>query len=175
MIDVLNTPLRYKPEFQLPLRRYWLEKGISTLADLLTHPRRIATMEELQTRSDIKINFIDYHNINNEITDYLNWRGKKSEYSEPHPRNNAISSFLHMDKKGCSKLYKMIKDCNENVLHNISDVSSNEIVIRLNTFDISISFNLHHSWYKDTPQKILQTIANLWFFVIKKRIVCNIC
>ena len=66
---ILNNPLWFNSEFPFPLRRDWLNKGITIDLDLSTDTRVMLSQEELEFTCQVKINFIDYFNISNEITD----------------------------------------------------------------------------------------------------------
>ena len=106
---ILDTPLWYNQEFQFPHRREWLEIGINVVSDLLSCTRVMLSQEELEAIYNIKVYFIDYFNISKKITDYLYWR-KRASYAEPYPKNSSVNIILNIDKKGCSNLYKKLKD-----------------------------------------------------------------
>ena len=83
---ILNTPLWYSNQLQLPSRRDWLNKGVTTVADLISPFRVMLLIEVLGDTYDININLLDYHNLSQKITSFLAWRDWLVEY-EPLPRN----------------------------------------------------------------------------------------
>ena len=53
---ILNMQIWYNPNFELPLRRDWLEKGIPMIVDLLAPMRTVLPIDDLPTLYSIKIN-----------------------------------------------------------------------------------------------------------------------
>ena len=70
--------------------------------------------------------------------------------------------ILNMVLKGCSKLYKILKDQNDYILVKITDTWSLEIDLNIGSFDLSSSFNLHHSCYNNVYLKyiLFRTLHN---------------
>ena len=117
-VCILNTLLWYNPSFKFPLRREWLLKGITMVSDLLTHTRVVHDREEFETTHNVNINFIDYHHMKVTIKDYLFWK-ETIDFFEPQPKNSALNVLLNMDKKGCAKMYKLLKRPYTHILDNI--------------------------------------------------------
>ena len=89
-----------------------------------------------------------------------------------------------MDKKGCSKLYKLLKGSNSNIIDKIVNSWENKCNIQLASFDISTSFYLHHACYNDTYLKyiLFQTLHKRFFtneklfkMGIRKSPLCSLC
>ena len=68
--------------------------------------------------------------MNRTIADYSFWK-EASELSEPQHKNSAINIILNMDRKGCAKLYKMVKGSNSNILDNIVDTWGEKLELHL--------------------------------------------
>ena len=74
------------------------------------------------------------------ITDYLFWK-ETIDFFEPQPKNSALNVLLNMNKKGCAKMYKLLKGANTHLLDNIVSTWSKNTVRNLCNHDLSTSFN----------------------------------
>ena len=155
------------------------------VSDLLTCTRVVLDREEFEMTYTVNINFIDYHHMKVTITDYLFWK-ETIDFLEPQPKNSALNVLLNMDKKGCAKLYKLLKGSNSHILDNIVSTWNKNTVRNICNHDLSTSFNLHQAHYKDTYLKYIQfrtlhkrfyTIANekLYKMGIKASALCSFC
>ena len=89
-----------------------------------------------------------------------------------------------MDKKGCAKMYKLMKGANTHILDNFVSTWDKNTVRSLTNHDLSISFNLHHGCYKDSYLKYIQfrtlhkrfyTNVKLFKMEIKNSALCSFC
>ena len=141
---ILNTHLRYNNQLRLQLRSDWLNKGVSTVVTYLISPFRVMLpIKELRETYDMNINFFDYYNLSQKITNLLAWRDRLVE-NEPLPRNCGINFLLHIDKKGSSKIYRKMKDSNEHILDNICDSLRENPGPELCNLTLSTSFSPNH-------------------------------
>ena len=178
------SSLWYNPSFKFPLRHEWLIKGITMLSDLLTRTRVVLEREEFEAMYNVKVNFIDYHHIKVTITSYnLFWK-ETIDFFEPHPKNSALNILSNMDKKGCSKMYKLLKGSNTHILDNIVSSWNKNTVRNICNHDLSTLFNLHQATYTDTYLKYIQlrtlhksfyTNVKLYKMGIKTSALCTFC
>ena len=98
---------------------------------------------------------MDYHHIKVTITDYL-FRKETIDFFEPQPKKRALNTLLNMDKKGCAKMYKLLKGSNTHILDNIVSTWNKNTGRNICNHDLSTSFNLHQATYKDTYLKYIQ-------------------
>ena len=57
---IKEAPLWYNPNFRLQIRRDWKESGLMVVSDLLDHGTVPFSLTELNSKFDIKINFLEY-------------------------------------------------------------------------------------------------------------------
>ena len=89
-----------------------------------------------------------------------------------------------MDKKGCAKMYKLLKGSNTHILDKIVSTWNKNTVRNICNHDLSTSFNLHQATYKDTYLKYIQfctlhkrfyTKEKLYKMGIKTSALCTFC
>ena len=72
------TPIWFNPIFSIPIKKDWLKKGISTVADFLGIMNVPLSMEEFKQKFNVKTNFLEYHAIIKKLKNTLN--GENSRY-----------------------------------------------------------------------------------------------
>ena len=77
---IRETPLWFNPNLRLQIRRVWKEKGMMVTSDLLNYLTVPLTLERLQVKFGIKINFLEHCMLVATLKNILN--GKKSQSTE---------------------------------------------------------------------------------------------
>ena len=180
---ILNTPLWLNSNFEIPLKRDWLKRGINSIADFLGIMKVPLTMEEFTCKYGVKTNFLEYSRIVFRIKKFLEWRDIPL-FCETLPRNSTINILVNLDVKGCSRLYSKIKDSNDQVLHNIATKWHDKTNIEIESYSLGRSFAKHHRFYNDTCLKYIQfctlhyrffTNDRLFIMGIKNSNLCGMC
>ena len=180
---ILNTPLWLNSNFEMPIKRDWLKKGINSIADFLGIMKVPLTIEEFTCKYGVKTNFLEYSRIVFKIKKFLEWRDI-ALFCETLPRNSTINILVNLNAKGCSRLYSKIKDSNDQVLDNIATKWHNKTNIELESYSLGHSFAKHHRFYNDTYLKYIQfrtlhyrfyTNDKLFVMGIKDSNVCGMC
>ena len=177
------TPIWFNPVFSIPIKKEWLKKGISTVADFLGIMNVPLSMEEFKQKFNVKTIFLEYHAIIKKIKKHIEWR-ELPLHQEEHPWNSALNVMLNITAKGCSKLYNIVKGSNSHILETASCTWLNKGNLNLESFYLSTSFKYHHLKYQDTYLKYIQFRTlhhrfftnNLLFKIgIKNSNLCGFC
>ena len=68
------TPIWLNSTFAIQIKREWISKGISTIADFLGTMKVPLTMSEFTEKYHVKTNFLEYHSLTSKIKKYIEWR-----------------------------------------------------------------------------------------------------
>ena len=60
---IRETPLWFNPIFRLQLRREWKDNGILVVSDLINYLTTPLSLEEINQKYNIKMNFLEYGKI----------------------------------------------------------------------------------------------------------------
>ena len=140
-------------------------------------------MEEFIDHFGVKTNFLEFNNICNKITKFLEWR-EIPNFSEPLPRNSTVNILLNKSIKGYSKLYTMIRDSDDSIINKLVNKWSDKSKLEIESISISRSFVKHHTVYKDTYLNYIQfrtlhhrfyTNDKLFLMGIKQSKICGMC
>ena len=82
------TPIWLNSTFSLQIKRDWISKGISTIADFLGTMNVPLTMSEFTGKYKVKTNFLEYHSLTSKIKKYIEWRDLPL-HDEEQPVNSA--------------------------------------------------------------------------------------
>ena len=58
--DFLETPIWYNQTFSIQIIKEWREKGIMAILDFIHYVRVPLSLEEINSKSDINMNFLGY-------------------------------------------------------------------------------------------------------------------
>ena len=145
---IREAPIWYSPTFRLQIRRDWKEKGIMIIShciDFLTVP---LSLEELNKNNDIKINFLDYGKITSLIKTHFEWKDIP-DTREPQARNSFLNTILSIDKKGVANLYCSLHQKGNKIVGALSCKWEEKAQLNFSSNEISKSFLLRHTTFKD--------------------------
>ena len=136
---IREPPLWFNPIFRLQLRREWKENGILVVSDFINYLTTPLSLEEINQKYNIKMNFLEqlfYKNILN---------GKKYQKPrKPLPRNSFLNTFLYMDDKGVSNLYRTLNKKGNQIIGEIHHKWEEKTTLNLENIDITRSFVYHN-------------------------------
>ena len=177
------TPIWLNQSFAIQIKREWITKGISTIADFLGIMNVPLTMVEFTGKYHVKTNFLEYHSLISKIKKYIEWRDLPL-HEEEQPVNSTLNTILNLNVKGSSKLYTLLKGSSEHILEIASERWSEKTDLNLESFNLGQSFNYHHHKYKDTYLKYIHfrtlhhrfyTNELLFKMGIKNSNLCRFC
>ena len=141
----------------------------SDLLDCLTVP---LMLEKLQVKFGIKINFLEHGMLVATLKKHFEWK-EITEHREPHPRNSFLNTFLAVDSKGVSNLYRTLQQQGNHILGEISGNWKKKLAVDFCPIDISRSFTFHHSLFKDCYLKYTQFRTLHRRFYTNEKVVQN--
>ena len=65
------TPIWLNQVFSIQIKREWLSKGISTIADFLGTMNVPLTMTQFISKYEVKTNFLEYHSLISKINKHI--------------------------------------------------------------------------------------------------------
>ena len=134
---IKEAPLWYNPNFRLQIRRDWKESGLMVVSDLLDHGTVPFSLTELNSKFDIKINFLEYGKLVAILKKHFELKDIVDN-TEPHPRNSFLNTVLSIDKKGVPNLYKTLYHKGNHILQDISVKWENKLALKLNPLNFII-------------------------------------
>ena len=152
---ITEAPLWYNPNFRLEIKREWKEKVIMVISDLIDYLTVPLTMEKLQEKFDIKINFLENGKISAALRKHFEWKDIP-DHREPLLRNSFLNTILSLDIKGVSNLYRALQHQGNHILGEVSGKWEDKLRIHISPTEISRSFAFHHRTYKDCYLKYTQ-------------------
>ena len=129
------------------------------------------------------MNFLEYGKITAVLKKHFEWKDIP-ETREPFPKNSFLNTILHMDKKGVSNLYRILKKKGNQIIGEIHHKWEEKTTLRLDNIDITRSFVYHNSIFTDCYLKYTQfrtlhrrfyTNDKLFKMGIKKSDRCIFC
>ena len=98
-------PLWYNSNLNFEYRMSWEKRGYHIVSDTLNENRELFSKKELHKR-DLKINFLDYFRIKQNIEGFHKTIDKKPPKRGPHiPR---LMFEIGLNQQGCSRIYNKI-------------------------------------------------------------------
>ena len=79
---ICSIPLWYNNILRLPLKPSWLNRGISTIGDVLNERCQIYSLEDFQDRYNISTNFLEYGGFAMTIKPFLDNKEKPGLMSQ---------------------------------------------------------------------------------------------
>ena len=79
---IRETPLWYNPMFRLQIKKEWKDKGIMVISDLLDYMTVPLSLEKINNKFNIKMNFLEYGKIAAIVKNHFEW--KKYLIAENH-------------------------------------------------------------------------------------------
>ena len=125
---------------------------VSDFINYLTVP---LSLEEINLKYNIKINFLDYGKITAILKKHFEWK-EIPETREPLPRNSFLNTILYMDNKGVSNLYRTLNKKGNQIIGEIHHKWEEKTTLNFEIIDISRSFVYHNSIFKDCYLKYTQ-------------------
>ena len=118
--NILFTPLWYNDVLQIPIRREWLARGVTTIWDLIGSNRQPMVLEEFENTYYVKTNFLEYGEVCRKVSDFLIWKDKP-DYNPAAPYNCMLNIVLSIDTKEVSNTYKLLLGRNRSIIEKTCD------------------------------------------------------
>ena len=180
---ICSIPLWYNNILRLPIKPSWLNRGITTIGDVLNEKCQIYFLEDFQDRYNLSTNFLEYGGFAMTIKLFLDNR-EKPGFNVSKPSNCLLNTILCRDVKGVSQLYKSLKGKQSDSLQNICLKWYNKGDITLDPNEVRNSFLATHRIIGDIYLKYTQfRTLHYRFFTndvlykcgIKNVDTCSIC
>ena len=182
-IDIMDSTIWYNTDIFKSDIYYpnWFKKGIHCIGDLVTCNGKFLSIEEIEQKFDLKVNFLYYNKVKYDISTFIETYKKGNNFQQNRPFIPHHLKILIRSLPGSKDFYKLLNKKNKSKLPLCEQKWSKELNISPDSCDW---FYLYKSCFKAVSEmniiwfqyKILFQILDTKDYLCKVKLSnCNMC